>query len=450
MEEKPIQLDAARLRVDHKNPRIPNEAAGQREALRALAEHQKERLVVLAEHIVTYRRLNPADLPIVMPSEEEPKFWTVLEGNRRLTALRALETPDLFADVLEPRNLKKIRALSAQYRQTPIETVWCIVMKDRAEAQPWIDVRHQGALGGAGIIEWGPQEKARSHARSGNPIGVHIFFLNFLQDGGHLSASDRQRIKSSTLQRMLENPKIREVIGFEVEKGIVRFTRPEDGIIAALLFMIQQLLSGEKDVKDVYTSKQREQYAAEFPAHLKAKTRETGPSVSPPAKPAPAPTVTTAAPQRALAVRVQPPRSKLIPPNCFLRVKDGRVKGIEIELRGLLLEDYPNAITVLFRVFLELSVDYYRSNTLKRGADAVRDRLTDKFLDVVGDLETKGALTKWEANPVRAACQKASFLLPSVVMMHEYIHNRHMIPSPTDLRAEWESLQPFIVALWPR
>jgi hypothetical protein len=78
MEEKPVQLEVARLRLDHKNPRIPQEVAGQHEALCALAAHQKERLIALAEHIVTFRRLNPADLPIVMPSEEEPKFWTVL------------------------------------------------------------------------------------------------------------------------------------------------------------------------------------------------------------------------------------------------------------------------------------------------------------------------------------------------------------------------------------
>lgn len=454
MEDKPVQLEIARLRVDHKNPRIPVEAAGQHEALRAIAANQKEHLIVLADHIVTFRRLNPADLPIVMPSEDDPNFWTVLEGNRRLTALRAMENPDLFAGVLEAKHLKKIRALSAQYRQAPIEVAWCVVMKDREEAQPWIDLRHQGANGGAGIINWGPQEKARSRARSGKRVGVNTFFLNFLQDSGHLSASERQRVKSSTLQRMLENPKIREAIGFELHAGSVHFTRSEDAVVKAVMFIVRQLLSGDIDVKDVYTSRQREEYAAGLPSSLKARPHEVGPPRAPlgmskPQQPAPSAQVPAAA-QRPPAVRILPPRAKLIPSDCFLRVKDGRVKGIEIELRSLLLEEYPNAITVLFRVFLELSIDYYRSTTLKRGPDAVRDRLKDKLLDVVSDLESQGLLTKWQANPVRAACQKATFLVPSVVMMHEYIHNRHILPSPTDLRAEWDSLQPFILALWPR
>lgn len=249
---------------------------------------------------------------------------------------------------------------------------------------------------------------------------------------------------------MLENSKIREAVGIEVQKGTVQFTRAENAVIEALMFMLRQLLSGEKDVKDVYTKKQREQYAADFPANLKAQPSDSGGAIvfSPTSKAIPA---SALAPSSVVAaVRTPPPRTKLIPPTCFLKVKDVRVRGIEIELRSLLLEEYPNAITVLFRVFLELSVDYYRSTALKRGADAVRDKLKDKLLDVVGDLETKQVLTKWEANPVRAACQKASFLLPSVVMMHEYIHNRHILPSPTDLRAEWDSLQPFISAIWPR
>jgi len=450
MDGKPVSLKPTDLLIDLKNPRIEPAATGQREALRALAQDQQERLAVLAEHIVEHGQFNPAELPIVMRSEEQPKRYTVLEGNRRLTALRALETPDLFKDALEPKVLERLRKLHVQYQRSPITQVFCIVAKDRDEADPWIMIRHNGQNGGAGVVDWVPDQKARYGARSGRAVGLHTRVLNFLQEGGHLSSSERKQVPTTTLERMLKSSAIRQVVGFDVEKGgALRFLVDERDAIRALMQIINDLISGETKVQHVYTKEQRIEYAQSFPAALKAQPAKTsglgGNTAAPAQQPGAAPSV-----KRPAAVRITPPRAKLIPSECFLRVKDSRVKSIEIELRGLLLEDYPNAIAVLFRVFLELSVDYYRKHTLRRDQYAVKAHLADKLLDVVGDLETKGELTKWEANPVRTAAQKNSFFVPSVVMMHEVIHNLHQNPSPTDLRAQWDSLQPFIVAIWPR
>jgi len=449
MDEKPVPIKPSDLLIDLKNPRIDPEATGQREALRALAQDQQERLVVLAEHIVTYRQLNPAELPIVMRSEAQPKRYTVLEGNRRLAALRVLEAPDLFKDSLESKLLDRLRKLGTQYQRSPITQVYCIVAKDRDEADPWITIRHNGQNGGAGVVDWVPDQKARYGARSGRAVGFHTRILNFLQEGGHLSSSERKQVPTTTLERMLKSPAIRQVVGFDVEKGgHVRFLVDEKDAIRALMQIINDLISGETKVQNVYTKEQRTKYAQEFPAALKAQQTKAIDSGNDPVVPTHQPSAVLGA--KRSTVRIIPPRAKLIPSECFLRVKDGRVKSIEIELRSLLLEDYPNAVAVLFRVFLELSVDYYRKHTLKRDQYAVKAHLADKLLDVVGDLETKGALTKWEANPVRTAAQKNSFFVPSVVMMHEVIHNLHQNPSPTDLRAQWDSLQPFIIAIWPR
>ena len=59
----------------------------------ALAEHQQKKLERLAHDIQLYG-LDPSSLPIVMPYGEGSNRYLVLEGNRRLLALKALENPD--------------------------------------------------------------------------------------------------------------------------------------------------------------------------------------------------------------------------------------------------------------------------------------------------------------------------------------------------------------------
>ncbi|HEX3683810.1 MAG TPA: hypothetical protein VHU83_14850 [Bryobacteraceae bacterium] len=438
-----ISVRPADLLIDLRNPRLPIAARGQREAFRAMAEHQNEKLLALAEHIVLYHSLNPAELPIIMRSPDEPGRYVVLEGNRRLTALKALESPDMFSGAVSAGVLDKIRKLSAQYQTAPIEALQCSLMKDVDEAEPWIYIRHNGPTGGAGVVDWGSDEKARFRARTGGPMHIHTKLLDFLEDGGHLTRAERARVPTTTLERIIKSPAVRERIGIQVKDGDLHLKAGEDKVVPALLYIVKDLAEGKTKVQHVYTKEQREDYAKKFPAHLAVTT--SGKPVPIPAKP-----IGGKAGPRIAPAATPKVRDKLIPPQCQLKVKDSRVKGIEIELRGLLLEDFPNAVIVLFRVFVELSVDYYRSNVIKRGQEAVRQKLSDKLMDTLGDMEAKNKLTKWEANPVRAACQKNSFLTPSVVMMHEYIHNRHMTPSPADLRAAWDNLEPFIRAIWPR
>jgi hypothetical protein len=95
---------------------------------------------------------------------------------------------------------------------------------------------------------------------------------------------------------------------------------------------------------------------------------------------------------------------------------------------------------------LELSADAYIERLgLPTSIDA---RLSKKLLDVTDDLVTRSKLTKQQAHPVRQACQGNSFLAASITTMNQYVHNPYSSPQPTDLRATWDSLQPFVIAVW--
>ena len=110
------------------------------------------------------------------------------------------------------------------------------------------------------------------------------------------------------------------------------------------------------------------------------------------------------------------------------------------------LDRMPNAVAVLFRVFIELSVDSY----LQREGIAVSERthLSEKLKTVADHLTKRQRLRRAQAAPVRRAAARDSFFGPSVTLMHQWVHNQHMSPVPAELRSHWNDLQPFVSAVW--
>jgi hypothetical protein len=428
-----LALSLPDLLIDSENPRLPSPNTSQREALRALAGHEPGKLVALAKDIVAFGT-NPSELPIVMSLSDDLKRYVVLEGNRRLATLKALENPEWLVGAIPPSEVEEMRRLGRQYQENPVESVLCVVM-NKDDSRHWIELRHTGGQnGGASVVPWSSDDASRFRARTGN-FEFHTQALNFLEDAGQLTPADRRKVKATSLKRVLGTPEVREKLGIELRDGKLVVVGDQARVIRALKHVVRDMETVK--VANIYTQAQRIAYAKALPTNV---------TVPPPSQ--------TSASSGKTAVKgslrgnvSSSQRDKLIPPNCAMNITEPRLKDIARELKKLSLAQSPNAVSVLLRVFVELSVDtYIAANKLAGVTDA--DLFHKKITAVCDDLVARKKLTAQQAKPVRRAAAKDSFLAPSIGMMHAYIHCPNIFPTGSDLRASWNGLEPFIVAVW--
>jgi hypothetical protein len=102
------------------------------------------------------------------------------------------------------------------------------------------------------------------------------------------------------------------------------------------------------------------------------------------------------------------------------------------------------AVSVLFRVFLEFSVEAYMS---RRSVHGSADKLSKKLQVVAQHMESNGIMDKKALHAVRKAASDPNSLL-STVTLNAYVHNVHFYPSASELKTSWDNLEPFIEKLW--
>src|SRR5713101_7496103 len=103
-ESRSIQIE--KLLLDVENPRLGQGLGGQVETAQAMLNAERKKTLVLADDIKNHG-LNPADRFMVMGSGKGDTY-VVLEGNRRLTALRILQDPSIAAPILKSPSQKKL------------------------------------------------------------------------------------------------------------------------------------------------------------------------------------------------------------------------------------------------------------------------------------------------------------------------------------------------------
>ncbi|SIQ03785.1 hypothetical protein [Halanaerobium kushneri] len=466
------------LFINTENPRFEI-ADSQKEAIENMIENQNQKLYRLAVDIIE-SGLNPSDLPIVTSLDDSKNRYRVLEGNRRITALKLLLEPNIASS--KNNNLKKkFKRLNKQYDISGFEEITCVAFEEEADAIHWIEIKHSGQLDGIGTVTWDATSKRRFERRLGKSTKC-LQVLEFIKESDILNEETKNNFNSiaiTNLERLISDPAVREFLGIEFIDGNLHIIHPKEEVFKGLAKVIKDLVHKNIIVDDIYYKDDRANYLENFDAsqipntevvyenpkdafdenkasdktdennnnsnnNLDSKRKDAEKKENNKEKNE----------SKENNDEKRKPKSKrrsffrhgLIPSNCILEIEDKRINKIYMELKKIEVEKFPNLTAVSFRVFLELSLDHYiEENNLEN--ISIDSRLSTKVQKVAEDLKDKDLLTDQELKPVNVSVSNPDSII-SINTFNAYVHNKNMQPIAKDLKINWERLENYFKGIW--
>lgn len=250
-----VVLSWADLVLDSDNPRLEEGGATTRESVNALLDLDAEKMVNIARDIAVSGMLSPFDLPGVIWEDDA---YIVVEGNRRVAALKMLKAPELIDDNRIRRRIESIAA-----NGTGPDDVACSLFEDRASASRWIELRHTGENEGRGVSAWDTDMTNRFSRAPGSQTDLAMQVRNLMSAaypgdvellrqlevifrGGYNTAGQRVRKRPTTLGRLVDDPQMRKQFGYTIDAGniVVQDARGEaHGAFRQMIFDVSEGLT---------------------------------------------------------------------------------------------------------------------------------------------------------------------------------------------------------------
>jgi ParB-like chromosome segregation protein Spo0J len=458
-------ISVTSLHLDAKNPRLGREttARAPREIIQYLFEHDKAAEV--AESIAT-RGYFPNE-PLLAIRENDR--LVVVEGNRRLAALKALREPGLLEGALQ-RQVERLSRKIIDARS--LQKVPVTVAPNRKATDRQIAGRHIGTP----VLAWEAENRAS-------------FILDKLEEGYDnaelqdelgFSATDIQKARQTRaiadmarsidlpdeVRAKLENPRAKvfttlarvfdSSVGREflkVEKDAehgLRGATDKTEFVRGFTKLVSDVALGKQSSRTLNKSDDIKRYFDKWLAQDLPKKKKgsfvpsdiiKGKSVASSSKKS-----TVATPKRS-----KQPSKSVLPRDFRVRFGNDRLIDIRRELVKLKREHFPNAGAVLLRAFFELSVlDYLeRSGELKELVSRLGGKANLQFgvptlkQMVPAILKiAKAKLGSAEANRVEKAIRYDSAAPFTVSDLHAFVHQASDPPSARDIWQFWLRTEP--------
>lgn len=462
------RLRVTNILLDPLNPRIPptDEQLGQRTIIAHLVYHDK--VDELARSIADNGYFPTESLIAVKQNGKT----VVIEGNRRLAALKLLLAPETAPEDRQPR----FRTISRRADTTSIRKVRLIVAPSREAAAPIIMSRHTKPQ----VESWKPIMKASFYHRllegglsiedlsneynvpASDILGSLRLYtmyniactLELPEDVSKLVHNPRE-FNVTTLQRLYVHKVGMDFLGvkFDDSEELVGGIHPDE-FKKGYKKIVTDIATRKITSRTLDKTKDIKKYLDAFSDDDKPNLRRKGSFTSR--------TLLKIGRRKAAAAKRAPrkkPKRKprgLIPRTLRCNLSNQRISDVYDELRTLSVADYPNSTAVLFRSLLEMALSHYldgvnelrviieqeKQKRAKKGQRLPRDwhptlrqmmnHLVSPKCEVVGNPNIIKVLHKFLSEKDELLSQDS---------LNFFVHNPFYSPNEDSLRRLWNQLE---------
>ncbi|MHB8277986.1 MAG: ParB/Srx family N-terminal domain-containing protein [Candidatus Humimicrobiaceae bacterium] len=474
MNEKMISVNVANLFLNLNNPRLENTAENQRDAIIKIIEEQKDKLVNLASDIVAHG-LNAMERIAVTKIDENT--FIVREGNRRIAAIKLLAQPNLIEG--QSKNIfEKFKQLNKKYMSAPIFDVDCVLYENENLLNRFIEIKHTGENDGIGIATWDVIQKRRFKETLGKH-SIATKAINFILDCNEIDDEIKTNIHHmiiTNFERLIGDPYVRKELGISASKNgpfVVDLVNYET--FSLFIYVIRDLIFNKSfNVRQIYYREDRRNYIEEVRKILSVKNTnsklfnkdfdESNNNFGNKKRNSKNLTYITSDQRQDLIGqttvnqgtvipakeqgknKLSNKRKTLIPSSCKINIKHSRLNKIYHELCKLEVKYYPNACSVIFKTFIELSVDVYAKSKDIQNYDPTKLNLAKKIEAISQYLLHNKIITKKELKPIELLSDPKNLI--SANTFNAYVHNSEVIPLVDNLKDSWDSITYFMQKIY--
>ncbi|MBI7385498.1 hypothetical protein, partial [Pseudomonas aeruginosa] len=195
--------------------------------------------------------------------------YIVLEGNRRLTALKLLQKPDLCPN---EKLLKAFIAAHNKLRGNIPNEIECSIVPTRADGDMWVELKHTGQNAGVGRVQWDSDIRDERRARQTGIESIGRQIRNLIKDNAGVFSSTTiagvYTIPVTTLTRLFSSAPAQEAFQIKIENKEITTSISLKYIAPAVEFAINLFIDEDYNVNDIRSDEDRKRFLKHIPPEL--------------------------------------------------------------------------------------------------------------------------------------------------------------------------------------